>query len=88
MEPFCIPWSCVDLSRKQSVPDKSNPKTQKSFAQAASNVCEIPLSQLPQPCVKGDEIAIPIPEEEYSACVMLVNIIYTVESFGPKEQLR
>jgi hypothetical protein len=69
MEPFCIPWSCVDLSPKQPVPDKSNPKTQKSFAQAASNVCEIPLSQLPQPCVKGDEIAIPIPEEEYSAGV-------------------
>ncbi|MCH85772.1 hypothetical protein A2U01_0006622, partial [Trifolium medium] len=31
------------------------------------NVCDIPLSQLPQACVKGDGLAIPIPEEEYLA---------------------
>jgi hypothetical protein len=35
------------------------------FAQALSNVCDIPLSQLPKPCVKGDRIAITIPEDEY-----------------------
>ncbi|MCH81737.1 DUF4283 domain protein [Trifolium medium] len=69
MEPFCIPWSCVDLSPKQPVTEKNQPKTLKSFAQAVSNVCEIPQSQLPQACLKGDRLAIPIPEEEYSAGV-------------------
>lgn len=38
----------------------------KSFANVVSNnVCDIPLSQLPQACVKGDRLAITIPEEEY-----------------------
>ncbi|MCI06218.1 pectin acetylesterase [Trifolium medium] len=37
----------------------------KSFAQVVSNVCDIPLNQLPQPCVKGDRTAILIPEDEY-----------------------
>ncbi|MCI59006.1 hypothetical protein A2U01_0080261, partial [Trifolium medium] len=69
MEPFCIPWSCVDLSPKHPDSNKNQPKTQKSFAQAVNNVCEIPLSQLPQPCVKGDRIAIPIPEAEYTVGV-------------------
>jgi hypothetical protein len=69
MEPFCIPWSCVYLSSKQPDCEKNQPKNKKSFSQAISNVCEIPLSQLPQPCVKGDMIAFPIPEEEYSTGV-------------------
>ncbi|GAU37905.1 hypothetical protein TSUD_163420 [Trifolium subterraneum] len=72
MEPFCIPWPCVDLSPKQPVSEKHQPeiqKSQKSFAQAVSNVCEIPQSQLPQACVKGDRLAISIPEEDYSAGV-------------------
>jgi hypothetical protein len=40
---------------------------QKTFAQALSNVCDIPTSQLPQPCLKGDRFAIAIPDEEYLA---------------------
>ncbi|MCH93321.1 hypothetical protein A2U01_0014270, partial [Trifolium medium] len=66
MESFCIPWPCVDLAPKQSKQPEPV-KTQKSFAQAVSNVCEIPLSQFPQACVKGDRLAIPIPEEDYMA---------------------
>ncbi|XP_058762043.1 uncharacterized protein LOC131635437 [Vicia villosa] len=39
----------------------------KSFAYVVSNnVCNIPLSQLPIPCMKGDRLAITIPEEEYA----------------------
>ncbi|XP_058777596.1 uncharacterized protein LOC131651882 [Vicia villosa] len=39
----------------------------KSFAAVVSNnVCNIPLSQLPTPCLKGDRLAITIPEEEYA----------------------
>jgi hypothetical protein len=37
------------------------------FAQAVSNICDIPSSQLPQPVLKGDELSILIPEEEYEA---------------------
>lgn len=41
----------------------SNPK---SFASVVSNsVCDIPLSQLPVPDIKGNRLAITIPEEEY-----------------------
>ncbi|XP_058725921.1 uncharacterized protein LOC131597230 [Vicia villosa] len=48
---------------------KSKPQEQvksKSFAAVLSeNVCDIPLSQLPIPCLKGDRLAIAIPEDEY-----------------------
>ncbi|XP_045791277.1 uncharacterized protein LOC123885981 [Trifolium pratense] len=65
METFCIPWSCLDLSSKQTVSEEKQPKPQKSFAQAVSNVCDIPLSRFPQPCVKGADLAISIPEVDY-----------------------
>lgn len=51
----------LDSSKKQT---QSQPKT---FAQALSNLCDIPNSQLPQPVLKGDDFAISIPEEEYIA---------------------
>lgn len=35
--------------------------------QAVNNVCDIPHSQLPKPCVKGNEIAIEIPDDEHDA---------------------
>jgi len=40
-------------------------KQTKSFAQAVSNLCDIPSSQLPQRVLKGDNFSISIPEEEY-----------------------
>ncbi|KAK2400289.1 hypothetical protein QL285_050002 [Trifolium repens] len=67
MEPFCIPWPCVDPSPKPIQPENIQPKPLKSFVQAVANVCEIPLSQLPQACFKGDELVIGILEEEYMA---------------------
>ena len=42
-------------------------KQPKTFAQALSNLCDIPTSQLPQPILKGDNLAISIPEEEVEA---------------------
>lgn len=44
---------------------KEVPKS-KTFASVVSNsICDIPLSQFPIPCIKGDRLAITIPEEEY-----------------------
>lgn len=52
------------FTSNQTISTTQNPTT-KSFVQALTNVCDIPLSQLPQSCVKGDRITITIPEEEY-----------------------
>ncbi|XP_058783255.1 uncharacterized protein LOC131657925 [Vicia villosa] len=51
-----------DSSSKKVTPHPQG----KSFASAVANsVCDIPLSQLPIPCLKGDRLAITIPEDEY-----------------------
>jgi hypothetical protein len=67
MDPFNIPWKCLDHNSESSktIPEPSKP--QKTFAQAVNNICDIPLSQLPQPVVKGDRLAIEIPETFYLA---------------------
>ncbi|XP_058761211.1 uncharacterized protein LOC131634557 [Vicia villosa] len=53
----------------QPTPPTKATNTQKarSFAQALTGVCDIPLSQLPNPVIKGDRPSITIPEEEYEA---------------------
>ncbi|XP_019432836.1 PREDICTED: uncharacterized protein LOC109339775 [Lupinus angustifolius] len=72
-----IPWSCL-ATLDESVeaeyakgpdpaPGISEVQKGKSFAQALKATCDISISQLPQPCIKGDAIAIKIPEEEYQA---------------------
>ncbi|XP_019431188.1 PREDICTED: uncharacterized protein LOC109338411 [Lupinus angustifolius] len=63
-----IPWSFLDstVPTSSSSPQHS-PTTKKSFAQALKNSRDIAVSQLPQPCIKGDAIAIKIPEEDYQA---------------------
>lgn len=43
----------------------SSPVHHKTFARALSNSFDIPLSQLPRPCIKGDSISIKISEDEY-----------------------
>lgn len=76
-KPFNIPWSCLisdDPQPAKTISSAANPKpplsTQlKTFAQAVNNVCDIPLSQLPQPCIKGDRLVIEIPDDEYDAGV-------------------
>ncbi|XP_058776574.1 uncharacterized protein LOC131650888 [Vicia villosa] len=55
-----LPPSEPNPTNKHSAPPKS-------FANVvADNVCDIPLSQFPPACVKGDRLAITIPEEEYA----------------------
>ena len=58
MSPFCF---------QNTQSREIQPKVPKSFAQAISDVCDIPLSQLPQACVKGDRLAISITEKDYLA---------------------
>lgn len=41
------------------------PKPNKTFAQAVSNICVVPTSQLPKPILKGDNFSISIPEDAY-----------------------
>jgi len=51
-------------------PDKNvyvMPSQRKTFAQALGNTCDIPLSQLPTPCIKGDIIVVRIDEADYLA---------------------
>ncbi|KAK2409026.1 hypothetical protein QL285_044484 [Trifolium repens] len=69
MSDFSIPWSFLqDVNEIPNLdPIKQPQKQQKTFAQAVNNICDIPTSQLPKPCVKGNRIAIAIPEDDYEA---------------------
>jgi hypothetical protein len=67
MNSFNIPWKCLDLSTHPKTPIIEPPKPQKTFAQALTNLCDIPLSQFPQPVLKGERLAIEIPETAYEA---------------------
>lgn len=40
-------------------------KQEKTFAQAVTNLCDIPSYQLPQPILKGDNFSFEIPEDDY-----------------------
>ncbi|PNX96058.1 hypothetical protein L195_g019259 [Trifolium pratense] len=67
-ENVLIPWSfLLDSSEKPSPKSSIPPTTKKSFADAVSNVCDVPSSQLPQPVIKGNDVAISIPEEDYQS---------------------
>ncbi|GAU46447.1 hypothetical protein TSUD_402140 [Trifolium subterraneum] len=66
--PVVIPWSCLFDADKPKIVVPTAPAPQKSFAQVlnnVNNVCDIPLSQFPKPCVKGDSWSITISEAEY-----------------------
>jgi hypothetical protein len=67
MTNFTIPWNFLNISPEPENPIIAPPKTQKSFAQALTNLCDIPLSQIQQPVIKGDRLAIEIPEAAYEA---------------------
>ncbi|ESW16183.1 hypothetical protein PHAVU_007G135700 [Phaseolus vulgaris] len=41
------------------------PSQRKTFDQALGNICDIPLSQLPTPCIKGDMVVVRVDEEDY-----------------------
>lgn len=67
-----VPWDflcdhgstrAAPLSDPPTVPQPSA----KTFAQVLHNACDVPLSQFPAPCMKGDKLAVQIPEDEYQA---------------------
>ncbi|XP_019430033.1 PREDICTED: uncharacterized protein LOC109337508 [Lupinus angustifolius] len=66
-----IPWIFLgdfgNKSETTKAPTLQAHTIKKSFAQALRPSCDISTSQLPQPCIKGDAIAIKIPEEDYQA---------------------
>jgi len=60
---FLIPLTCLkdcEISLAKTVYDK--PGQRKTFAQALGITCDIPLSELPTPCIKGDMIVVRIVE--------------------------
>jgi hypothetical protein len=69
-KPFVLNWKCLQESETPKIAQKTTSiplqNTQKTFAQALNTVCDIPLSQLPKPSLKGNKTAISIPDEEYS----------------------
>jgi hypothetical protein len=67
MSTFNIPWKCLDLSIEPKNTTTEPPKQSKTFAQALTSLCDIPASQLQQPVVKGDRLAIEIPDAAYQA---------------------
>ncbi|MCI00682.1 hypothetical protein A2U01_0021704 [Trifolium medium] len=67
MASFNISWKCLDLDQEPKSTTINQPKTPKTFAQALTNLYDIPLSQMPQAVVKGDHLAIEIPEIAYLA---------------------
>ena len=65
---FLIPWNC--LKDREVSPAKTvyaKPGQRKTFAQALGTTCDIPLSELPTPYIKGDMIVVRIDEAEYLA---------------------
>lgn len=61
-----IPWHILfdnDIPTKNTLNlvNPSVPKQQQKFVEAINNICDIPLSQLPKQCVKGNGFAIFIP---------------------------
>jgi len=63
---FLIPWSC--LMYREVSPHKNvyvMPGPRKTFAQALGTTCDIPLSELPTPYIKGDMIVVQIDETYY-----------------------
>ncbi|KAK2441919.1 hypothetical protein QL285_013152 [Trifolium repens] len=67
MSTFNIPWKFLDIDKEPSQIINAPIKQNKTFAQALTNLCDIPASQLQQPVVKGDGLAIEIPDEAYHA---------------------
>jgi len=64
-KPIIIPWLCLQDASPEKIVPNSNQIKNKTFAQALTNVCDIPMSQLPKISVKGNNHAITIPEDEY-----------------------
>lgn len=68
--PHLFFYETIDKTAKGTKGMKPQMDTKKSmitktFASVGENICNIPQSQLPIPCMKGDRLAIIISEEEH-----------------------
>ena len=63
--PLTINWPCLQDAPLEIIGPKMKPISHKTFAQALTNVCDIPMSQFPKTSVKGNNHAISIPKDEY-----------------------
>lgn len=66
MADVIVPWRCLAADVSGSPPSPP-PIAHKKIVQALNHACDIPLSQLPVPCMKGNALAVTMPEEEYKA---------------------
>jgi len=41
------------------------PSQRKNFAQTLGNTCDIPLSQLPTPCIMGEMVVVRVDKKDY-----------------------
>ncbi|KAF1862761.1 hypothetical protein Lal_00040026 [Lupinus albus] len=62
---FLVSWSFLD--GLEATTKKDTATTKPTFAQAIKNTGEVSLAHLPQPCVKGDMVAVKIMEAAYQA---------------------
>ncbi|KAF1897548.1 hypothetical protein Lal_00036990 [Lupinus albus] len=62
-----VPWPFLDgLDEESSIKKKEQIiKQGKTFAEAVKRTCEVSIASLPQPCFKGDVVAVKIPEDAY-----------------------
>jgi len=65
---FLIPWGCL-MDREVFPNTKASTVSgkRKTFAHVLGNTCDIPLSHLPTPCIKGDMVVVRVDEEDYLA---------------------
>lgn len=66
------------------VHSQSSNDTFKYFVEVVNNVFNIPISQLPIPCIKGDRLEIEIPKDEHLLGLDSCKHTSMVQSFGPK----
>lgn len=80
-QPVIIPSRVWDQMEPQNplIPTLILNLIKKLFFQIVNNICDISVSQLPKPSIKGDMIAITIPKEEYltglETCKLNLHII-------------
>ncbi|CAJ2665822.1 unnamed protein product [Trifolium pratense] len=63
-------WPCIVAATSAMVPPEKTRQT-KSFVQVLHDSCEVQVSQLPSPVIKGDSLYIKITQEEYMRKVSL-----------------
>jgi hypothetical protein len=85
IENIIIPWLFLHThSEKLQSSDPKQTTSKRTFTDALNNVCDIPVSQPPQPVIKRDRIAIKIPEDEYQARLVACKHNFNGRMLWPK----